>query len=85
VAKVPSTIEYAFLEHCLREDLNEHARRAMAVLQPIRLTITNYPEGAKRAARGGEQPQLPRGRTRRSAFPPPLDRGDDFLETPVPK
>ncbi len=45
VAKVNSTIEYSFLEHCLREDLNENAARAMAVLEPVRLTITNYPEG----------------------------------------
>ena len=34
VAKAPSTVEYAFLEHCLREDLNETAQRVMAVLQP---------------------------------------------------
>ena len=34
VAKVNSTIEYGFLEHCLREDLNENAARAMAVLEP---------------------------------------------------
>ena len=44
VAKVNSTIEYGFLEHCLREDLNENATRAMVVLHPLRLTITNYPE-----------------------------------------
>ena len=45
VAKVASTVEYAFLEHCLREDLNETAVRVMAVLHPVRLTVTNYPEG----------------------------------------
>ena len=45
VAKSANTVEYGFLEHCLREDLNETAQRAMAVLRPIRLTITNYPEG----------------------------------------
>ena len=45
VAKVNSTAEYALLEHCLREDLNEHAQRAMAVLRPLKLTIVNYPEG----------------------------------------
>ena len=45
VAKVNSTIEYSFLEHCMREDLNENAARVMAVLEPVRLTITNYPEG----------------------------------------
>ena len=45
VAKSPNTIDYGFLEHCLREDLNETAQRVMAVLQPVKLTITNYPEG----------------------------------------
>ncbi len=45
VAKSPNTIEYAFLEYCLREDLNMTARRAMVVLDPLKITITNYPEG----------------------------------------
>ena len=41
VAKSPNTIDYGFLEHCLREDLNETATRAMAVVKPVKLTITN--------------------------------------------
>ena len=45
VAKAPNTIEYSFLEHCLREELNAHAKRAMVVLRPLKLTITNYPDG----------------------------------------
>ncbi len=45
VAKAASTVEYGFLEHCLRENLNQIAGRVMAVLRPVRLTITNYPEG----------------------------------------
>ena len=45
MSKASSTVEYSFLEHCLREDLNVTAQRVMAVLRPIRLTITNYPEG----------------------------------------
>lgn len=45
VSKVPSMVDIRFLEHCLREDLNQRAPRAMAVLDPIRLTIVNYPEG----------------------------------------
>ena len=44
VAKNPSVVQWSFLEHCLREDLNANAKRAMAVIDPIRLTITNYPE-----------------------------------------
>ena len=45
VTKSANTIEYAFLEYCLREDLNETARRVMAVLRPVKLVITNYPAG----------------------------------------
>ena len=44
VSKVPSMVDIRFLEHCLREDLNQRAPRAMAVLDPIPLTIVNYPE-----------------------------------------
>ena len=62
MAKNASTVEYGFLEHCLREDLNEHAQRAMAVLRPVKLTITNYPEGQSETVDGGEQPQRPRRR-----------------------
>ena len=42
VAKSPNTVEYGFLEHCLREDLNATAQRTMAVLHPVKLTVTNY-------------------------------------------
>ena len=45
VSKSNSTVDYAFLEHCLREDLNETAERTMAVIDPVKLIITNYPEG----------------------------------------
>lgn len=45
VAKTNSVVDYGFLEHCLREDLNETAQRVMVVLRPIKLIITNYPEG----------------------------------------
>ena len=45
VAKKFSNIDLAMLEHCLREDLNKHAMRVMAVLKPLKVTITTYPEG----------------------------------------
>jgi glutaminyl-tRNA synthetase len=45
VAKTNSTVDIAFLEHCLREDLNQRAQRVMGVLRPLRLVIDNYPEG----------------------------------------
>ena len=44
VGKETNSIEYALLEHCLREELNLHAQRVMVVLRPIKLIITNYPE-----------------------------------------
>lgn len=45
VSKVDSLVSYDFLEFCLREDLNNSATRGMAVLAPLKLIITNYPEG----------------------------------------
>ncbi len=45
VAKTNSTVDIAFLEHCLREDLNKRAPRVMGVLHPLRVVIDNYPEG----------------------------------------
>lgn len=44
VARADSTVEYAMLEHCIREKLNEKAPRAMAVIDPVRVIIENYPE-----------------------------------------
>ena len=46
VGKTSNSIEYALLEHCLREELNKNAPRAMVVLRPLKLVITNYPENA---------------------------------------
>lgn len=46
VAKANSVVDIALLEHCVRENLNENATRAMAVLKPLKLIIENYPEGA---------------------------------------
>ena len=61
VAKSSSVVEHAFLEHCLREDLNAHASRVMAVLRPVKLVITNYPEGKNGDGGSREQPRRPRG------------------------
>ena len=44
VSKTNSVVEYSFLEHCLRDDLNENAKRVMCVINPVKLVITNYPE-----------------------------------------
>ncbi len=49
VTKMENTVEMSVLEACIREDLNDNAPRAMAVLDPIKLVIENYPEGKKEA------------------------------------
>ncbi len=86
VAKSANIVEYGFLEHCLREDLNETAERVMAVLRPVKLTITNYPEGKTETVTVENNPVDPAAGTREVAFSRTLwIEEDDFLETPVPK
>ena len=86
VAKVSSTVEYAFLEHCLREDLNETAQRVMGVLRPIKLTTTNYPEGQVETVEVENNPVDPNAGTRQVSFSRNLwIEEEDFMETPIPK
>ena len=86
VAKAASTVEYSFLEHCLREDLNETAQRTMAVLRPVKLTITNYPEGQSETFEVENNPNRPEDGKREISFSRHLwVEADDFLEEPVPK
>ena len=86
VAKNASTVEYAFLEYCLREDLNDSAQRVMAVLHPVKLVITNYPEGQTETFEVENNPNHPEDGTRAVSFSRELwIEADDFLETPVPK
>ncbi len=86
VAKAASTVEYSFLEHCLREDLNESARRVMAVLRPVKLVITNYPEGQREEIEVENNPNRPEDGTRMLPFSRELwIEAEDFLEVPVPK
>ena len=86
VAKSPNTVEYGFLEHCLREDLNDHAQRAMAVLRPIKLTITNYPEGQSETFQVENNPNDPAAGTRSVTFSRHLYvEEEDFMEQPIPK
>ena len=86
VAKSPNTIPLAFLDFCLREDLNETAQRVMAVLKPIRLTITNYPEGQSEKLVVENNPSRPEDGTREVTFSRNLwIESDDFLTAPVPK
>ncbi len=86
VAKNPSTVEYAFLEHCLREDLNETAQRVMAVLHPVKLVITNYPEGQTEEFEVENNPNRPEDGVRTVSFSREVwIEAEDFLETPIPK
>jgi len=86
VTKTTNTIEYAFLEYCLREDLNEHAQRVMAVLRPIKLTITNYPEGQSETFEVENNPNRPEDGNRTVTFSRNLwIEADDFLAEPIPK
>lgn len=68
VSKVNSTVEYGFLEHCLREDLNDSAERTMAVIDPVKLIITNYPEGQTEEFEIENNPNHPEDGTRKITF-----------------
>ena len=86
VAKKDSLVETALLEHCLREDLNRRAPRAMAVLRPLRLVIENYPEAQEEILEAVNNPEDPAMGTR----PVPFSRvlyieQDDFREQPHKK
>ena len=86
VAKSPNVIEYGFLEHCLREDLNANAERTMAVLHPVKLTVTNYPEGQSETFAVENNPTDPAQGTHEITFSRHLwIEEEDFMEVPVPK
>ena len=83
VSKVNSTVEYSFLEHCLREDLNLNAQRVMGVLHPLKLIITNYPEGKTETFEVENNPNRPEDGTRTVTFSRELwIEADDFMEEP---
>ncbi|MEL4106451.1 glutamine--tRNA ligase/YqeY domain fusion protein [Oscillospiraceae bacterium WX1] len=86
VAKAPSTVEFGFLEHCLREDLNQNARRAMAVLRPLKLTIVNYRDGGSEDFAVENNPEDPSAGTRSVSFSRSLwIEQDDFMVDPPKK
>ena len=86
VSKAPNVVEYGFLEHCLREDLNETAQRVMVVTRPVKLVITNCPEGHSETVTIENNPTDPGAGTREVAFSRELwMEADDFMETPVKK
>ena len=86
INKFNSTVEIALLEHCLREDLNKHSARVMAVLKPLKIVITNYPEGQVEELDAINNPEDAGAGTRKVPFSRELYiEQDDFLEEPPKK
>jgi glutaminyl-tRNA synthetase len=86
VAKRDSTVEIALLEHCVREELNRTAPRAMAVLRPLRVVIENYPEDRVEEFDFVANPEDPSAGTRKVPFSRVLYiESEDFREVPPPK
>ena len=86
VSKVDSTVDWALLESCLRDDLNANARRVMAVLRPVKLTVTNYPEGQTELLDIENNPLKPEDGVRQVSFSRHLwVEMEDFMEVPAPK
>jgi glutaminyl-tRNA synthetase len=86
VAKRDSTVDYALLEHCLREDLNKRAKRVMAVINPIKVVIENYPDGQVEMVDAVNNPEDPSAGTRQVPFSKVLYiEKDDFMEEPPKK
>lgn len=86
VTKYEGTTDVAVLEHAIREDLNQHALRRLAVLRPVKVVVTNYPEGQSAELDATNNPEDPAAGTRKVPFGRVLyiDQ-DDFMETPPPK
>ena len=86
VAKAYSVVDYELLEHCIREELNDSAERRIAILNPIKVVITNYPEDKVEYFEVSNNPSHPELGTRKLPFTRELyiDR-DDFAEVPPPK
>jgi glutaminyl-tRNA synthetase len=86
VTKYNGLTDIALLEHSVREDLNKHALRRLAVLRPIKVIITNYPEGKVEQLDATNNPEDPNAGTRKVPFSRVLyiDR-DDFMENPPKK
>jgi len=84
VGRGDSWIDMSILEECVREDLNERAPRAMAVLRPVKVVVDNYPEGQTEQFEGANHPQKPEMGTRPVSFSRELYiEQDDFMEEPV--
>ncbi|MBL8240797.1 MAG: glutamine--tRNA ligase/YqeY domain fusion protein [Bryobacterales bacterium] len=86
VSKTNGTIEFQLLEHHIREDLNRRAARVMAVIDPIKVVIDNYPEGQVELLEAANHPDNPEMGTRQIEFSKVIYiERDDFREVPPPK
>jgi glutaminyl-tRNA synthetase len=86
VNKFNSTVDVALLEHCLREDLNKTSPRVMAVLNPLKVVITNYPQGQSEELDAVNNPEDPSAGSRKVPFARELYiERDDFMEEPPKK
>jgi glutaminyl-tRNA synthetase len=86
VSKYDGVVDIGLLEHCIREDLNKHAPRVMAVLRPLKLVIDNYPEDQIEYLEAVNNPEDPSMGTRQVSFSKVLYiEQDDFREVPPPK
>ena len=86
VAKVNSMVDFDFLEHCVREDLNKTALRYMGVLNPLKVVIENYPENQVEEMEAINNPEDPKAGSRKIPFSKVLYiEHDDFMENPPKK
>jgi len=86
VAKRDNVIDLSLLEWCIREDLNKRANRFMAVLNPVKLVITNYPEGQTEYFTPTSNPEDPQAGVRQVPFSREIYiEHDDFMENPPKK
>jgi glutaminyl-tRNA synthetase len=86
VAKSNSTVDFALLEHCIREDLNAKAPRVMAVLRPLKVVIENYPEGQMEELDAENNPENPEMGSRKMPFSRVVYiEQEDFMEDPPKK
>jgi len=86
IAKRENIVDISMLEFCVRECLNKTANRFMAVLDPVKLIITNYPEGQEDIFDAENNPEDPDGGVRKVPFSRELwIEREDFMETPAKK
>ena len=86
ISKSNSTVDFALLEHCVRENLNQTATRVMAVLRPLKVVLMNYPEGQVEEMDAVNNPEDPDAGTRKMPFSRIIYiEYEDFMEDPPKK